>query len=126
MLDLGAIEKSKALYEAAKKHFAPQNLADCVIEISDKPFEEWVVHFPESKDQMSVLRMELSADRRAFIAISAEAKKKYFFFADHAITKCEILNTGEVVLFDLENFSEFSMEQIKKEFAELKKILRGA
>ena len=121
-----SLEDSKVLYEKTRNYFGSLNFTGCVIEITEKPLYEWTLHFTESEEQMVLKRREFSRLKKPFIAIYTGHKDKYFFFTDDILTQLEILDTGEILLFNIENFESFNLNQVRKEFLELKKILQGA
>lgn len=126
MIDPKSIEASLEFYEKTKAYFVEKETLNCVIEISDGPFEKWVRHYPNSVEEMSSKRLDLAIEKKRFIAIGVEDNLRCFFFSDRIISKGEVLDTGEIVCFDIEQLYEINREQIRKEFLALKKLLQGA
>jgi hypothetical protein len=124
MIDFQAIEDSKKLYDSAKEYFAPMKLDDCVIEISDKPMSEWVIHFTKSDDEMSIKRFELADLKKSFIAIYCSEEGAYFFFTDFVTSTLELTDQKKIIFSDVNEFEDVDREKLVQELKELKNVLR--
>jgi hypothetical protein len=127
MIQVVSIEESKSLCEKAKHFFLAKNFSECVIEISDRPFDEWTVHFTPTSDLMALKRCELSRAKKFFLAIYCnDTGEKRFFFYDKNIIQLEIAETGEIIKFHDNTVEHFNRKLLIKEIGLLKKMLQGA
>lgn len=126
MVDMQAIEKSMKHYDEAKVHFASLALPDCVIEVLPCcPPTDWPVHFTPTDEAMTLKRIAMSSFNKSFICIYKADEGTHFFFTDYIITKIEVLETHDVILFDIEDPDEFDIKAVMQEFQELKKQLQN-
>jgi hypothetical protein len=126
MIDFEAVEKSLKLYDEAKQYFAGKKLADCVIEISEKPMSEWNIHFASTDHELVLKRIEFSTAKKPFIASYTRNEDEYFFFLDNITLQLEIPKTREILTFEIRQEDELDEEAIIKEFLTLKKMLQNA
>lgn len=125
MSNVQAVENSQAFCKKIKEYFANKKLPDCVIEISEKPFEEWVIHLTPTDETMSSKRLDLSLNEQPFISIHAYDGNTDFFFKDLNLVYLEVIETGEIVTFIDKTIYQEKKEELRKEFLELKKMLQG-
>jgi hypothetical protein len=122
----GGVQKSKILYEKAKSYFLGLNLPDCIIEISDKPLSEWIIHLTPTDEEVFILRNDLCDKEKPFISLYvADDKNHHFFFGDESLIQIEVVETGEILDFHDRTVDCFNREILLKEIAELKKMLQA-
>jgi hypothetical protein len=127
MIQVASIEDSKILCEKAKHFFLAKNFSECVIEISDRPFDEWTVYFTPTDILMTRKRAELDRANKYFIAIYRDDDQKiHFFFHSSMMTQLEVVDTGELLFFYDNTVETFNRKLIRNELIELKKQLQSA
>jgi hypothetical protein len=126
MIDLVAIKNSENLYQKVKQFFGLKKYVGCVIEISEKPMNEWRVHHTENEESMVQKRRELNSKKTLLVNFYEKSENTYLYFYDGIITKIENLRTREVIVDNIENFEKSDFKLIMKEYSELKKSLQKA
>ena len=117
------MQESEQLSQEIKKFFGSQ-LCDQVIEISNKPMSEWVVHYTSSVDEMYNIRNRLGQAALPFAAFGLIDDNKQFkyHYNDRNMAKSEEIFSGEVTYFHDNTFCEFDLEKIRSELRQLMKI----
>jgi hypothetical protein len=117
------MQESEQLYQEIKKFFGSR-VCDKVIEISDTPMSEWVVHYPASENEMFNLRINLDNDNIPFAAFGLIDKNTGFnyHYNDPNIGKSEEIFSGEVTYYHDNTFCEYDFDKIRNELKQLMKI----
>jgi hypothetical protein len=114
---------SERLYQEIKMFFGT-DLRDQIIEISDAPMDEWLVHYDNSEEEMCTIRGNLASHSLPFAAFcpSDDNQFREYFYTDNCITMAEDYLTGRICYYSDHTFSEFDLGKLRNELKELMKI----
>ena len=117
------MQESEQLFQDIKKFFGCR-VCDQVIEISDKPMSEWVVHYTSCDDEIYNIRNQLGQTGLPFAAfdISEDNLKYKYHYNDHNMAKSIEVFSDEVTYFHDKNFCEYDLKKIRNELKQLMKI----
>lgn len=114
-----SFEESEKQCEEIKKHFQHLIGKLALIQISDKPMNEWVVAHYNSTHQLMEERGNLSASQQSFASFGLHEKGSIFQYSDENLLKIENLSTGELRHFSDRRGRKELLEQVKKELQAL-------
>jgi hypothetical protein len=111
--------ESEKLYEEIKNFFYKKDEREFVIEISDKPMNEWNVKYVNSDMEMYHERVRLDKKGSSFAGFAYADGYYNLYFADYNFFKCQNTKSGEILVFFDETFSEINLDKVVSELKQL-------